>query len=308
MQLIDDSRFNLIFSGRILTYFILFIVIFIVYNFFVYLIIDYYFDLQEEENLANNINLIESILDEKKKQLANYAKLLARFADLESINENTLLTRRVYNLHSSLNVRGIQIWDNELDLIFETGSGFVFGENVKLKDSILEVLRDGYSVSFYNQNEFLDLQITSFSPVFDEYSIRSSSYVSMTEVIKKEYINKIAYDIDGVMNFYNTKELKDENSERRKLSQIKGKTIYKEKIDNRVYFLSYLPIRDFYHNILGYYAIGLPKKNNIEILSKISILSLFFFSIVLIMLYRMYLLKISVFHNRLYSSRREDFA
>lgn len=276
MQLIDDSRISLFNSGKRMAVLVLFLLIFILFNLFLYLIIDLYFEEKEKINLQKNINLIETILSEKKKQLLNYTKLLARFPDLENITEKTLLTRRLYNLHSSLNIRGIQVWDKELNLLFETGTGF-YGGNTKLNNSVLEVLKDGYSVSFFNQNEHLDLQITSFSPVYDEYSIRSSSYVSMTEVIKKDYINKIAYNIDGVLKFYNINELNNNSFE--------PKMIYKEKIDDRIYYVSYIPVRDFYNNILGCYTVLIPRQNSSEIIKSIFILSLCFFSLLFSIIY-----------------------
>lgn len=294
MKITNDLNYlnNYFFENKkIILFFTLFFISILLFNIFIYISVDSFIRKNDEENLLKNVSLIESFLEEKKQQVSNYAKLLARFPGLKNINSDNLLKRRVYNLHSSLNVKGIQIFDDNLNQIFEIGAGYELDKNSQLAESIIKVVKDGYSVSFFSENDSFDIQITSFSYIYDEYSIEIEGLVSISESIKKDSINKIAYDIGGVINFYSVAEL-NENffADFNKVRSASGKAYYlkDQKIEEDNYLLSYLPVNDFYNNPIGYYTILVPESSRKELVYQLSVinLALFLFLLILLVFYR----------------------
>lgn len=278
MSFNEKLNLSLFKNTKIILFFTLFFILIILFNLMIYFSIDDFIREKEEENLLKNVTLIESILENKKKQLSNYAKILSRFPDLKNINDLNLLKRRIYNLNSSLNVRGIQIWNNNLDKTFEIGSGFELDKKSELASSIVKIIKDGYSVAFFNENDFFDLQITAFSYIYDEYSIGIEGLVSISEAIKKDSINKIAYDIDGVINFYSTDEINESffDSFNKKRS-VSGKAYYikRQKIEEKKYLISYLPVKDFFDKPIGYYTILVSESSRKNLIYQLIVFNVF---------------------------------
>lgn len=268
---------------------ILLTILTLLFNFF---LLDYflseYLIYHKKESLEDNIGLINLVLEEKKTQLSGYAKTIATFPYLLELNKNDLHKRLFYSLYAKLDIRGVVVRDSNLELIFKTGSGLELRENKQLLENIYQAVKEGYTFSYFSETYLFELQINAISGIYDEYNIDVSGIIIVTDVINKEYIEKLSNKIDGVINFYKKSDLEVTNRDLlSKIEKYKGKGYYLERkiINGKGYLIGYLPVKDFYNQTLGYFTVMKPVNNTYNFSWKIWFLMLISLVVVLFLNY-----------------------
>lgn len=287
----SNSRFDILTiineKKKLFLGFFLLLMFILLFNIILYQIVYNFHYQQQASSLTNDLKNLELLLDTKKTELVGYVKSISRFPNLKEADKNPLLKRRLYNLHSELNVRGIEIYDSDLNAILQTGFSTNMKKGNELSDSILQVVQDGYGASFFGENDFFDIQITAANYIYDDFSANKPGIIVATSVISKEFIHSIAYNIDGIIQFYKLEKLED--SEEKLLQQLagagyrgKGYFINDELVNQNSYIVGYLPVTDFYNQTIGYYTILKPQVDKSIIFYKISLftsISILFISI-----------------------------
>ncbi len=265
------------------------IITIVVFNVFMYYLIINYQNYSQQEKLIESMEMLNLILDEKKTQLSGYAITVARFRDLFDLQHDNLLRRRIFDLDSELGIRGIEVYDDGFEHVFKTGSGFILDKNSDLAMSIYQVMQEGYTFSFFSENDLFELQVNAISPIYDEYSIDFSGFIVITDVITKEYLQSIANNIDGIIQFFENSDFdknKNELFADAKYFQRKGYYISEERVNNMRYLIGYLPVKNFYNKTIGYFTILKPQNNKFNIIYKLMILGFIYTTILLYFTYK----------------------
>ncbi len=284
LQRLFDGNYSRISLKRYSLIIFALIILILLFNIFLYSIISNYKYQDQQNKLLENMEMLNLILEEKKTQMSGYAIIVARFRDLFDLRNDNLLQRRMVDLDSKLGIKGIKVYNDKFEEIYNTGSSFQMEKGEKLSEGIFQVIQEGYSVSFFGENDFFELQINAVSPIYDEYSINVSGFIIVSHVITKEYLQSIANNIDGVIQFFENDDF--DKSKRELFADAKyfpGKGYYikEEQVNDMEYLIAYLPVKDFYSNIIGYFTILKPQDSKYNIVYKLMILS-FIYTLVLI--------------------------
>ncbi len=288
-QIFAGYNFKKIFKKYSLSYLSIIIVIILLFNISLYYVISSYQKYSQQEKLLESMEMLNLIFEEKKIQLSGYAITVARFRDLFDLQHDNLLKRRIFDLDSQLGIRGIEVYNDKFEHIFKTGSGINLDKNSDLAKSIHQVMQEGYTFSFFSENDLFELQVNAISPIHDEYSIDFSGFIVITDVITKEYLQSIANNIDGVIQFFENDDFDKSKKELfvdAKYFPGKGYYIKEEQVNDMEYLIAYLPVKDFYSNIIGYFTILKPQDSKFKIMYKLMLLSFIYTLVLLFFAYK----------------------
>ncbi len=221
----------------------------------------------ESKNLLDQINLVNSMLEEKLARYKDNAHIISQIPTVRQMVQGLEVeTNTLYDIKVELGVGGLDLRNNDMETVYTIGSGSSLDSKESLSSELKKLVEGNGQTTFYTQN-FINVQINSISAIMDyEKGILGSIIVS--EPINIDFLNNLAHNTGSIVQIYKGEDLTFSNTEAKDfakenllsedvISQINqskeiSNLILPKNINGQPYLVGYIPIRDYFGNSIGY--------------------------------------------------------
>lgn len=262
----------------------------------------------QKEKLAENMNMTQLILNNRRRELLGYVEAIANMPKTrEVLEENSFSAASLLNniVLNKLNLEGIEFRDKDLNIVNSFGiSGVEFEGKEDFQNYFNARLNEkGSTESFFTEKGF-SIQLNAMASVLDEYRIATIGTVVISTSINQNIMKDVSQNTNSVIQLYkgdrligvSDEKLKDTNLINSKvIDEINdiadSKYLFKEiEVNDDYYIASYLPLSNYSGGNIGYIVLLSSQKDTLlslrEMVSKTILKSVIFImvSFVLIIL------------------------